>query len=167
MYLTHENNFLCLNQTLQYQKTLIICYLSVLSIRRDIIGLIPNALDANVWRWLEYPNQYLQTNQEVRFQHFGESRGRNTEKDIDSCQRAGNQDRSIVKFLVRKDYQQVVNARKDIQKITAANLDLPNSIKIYRNEILALTKEFAGRNAKPCTMQVKLKAISLQMVQLS
>ena len=43
-------------------------------------------------------------------------------KDIDACHRVGKQGRVVVKFLRRKDFQQVLSVKKDIQKITATAL---------------------------------------------
>ena len=58
-------------------------------------------------------------------------------KDIDACHRIGKQGRIIVKFLRRKDCQQVLGVKKDIQKITANDLALPSTaIKLYLNESL-------------------------------
>ena len=53
-------------------------------------------------------------------------------KDSDACHRVGKHGRSIVKFLKRKDCQQVLSVKKDLQEITATDLDLPNTtIKLY------------------------------------
>ena len=50
---------------------------------------------------------------------------------------AGKHGRVIVKLLRRKDCQQVLNMKKHIQKITASDLDLPNTtVKLYLNESL-------------------------------
>ena len=58
-------------------------------------------------------------------------------KDIDACHRVGKQGRVIVKFLRSKDCQQIFSVKKDIQKIIATDLDLPNTtIKLYLNESL-------------------------------
>ena len=48
-----------------------------------------------------------------------------SENDIDSCHRVGEQGCTIVKFLKRKDTD---IKRPNIQKITAADLDLPDNI---------------------------------------
>ena len=66
-------------------------------------------------------------------------------KDIDACHRVGKKGgvivkflRSvIVKFLRRKDCQQVLSVKKDIRKVIATDLVLPNTtIKLYLNESL-------------------------------
>ena len=58
-------------------------------------------------------------------------------KGINACHRAGRQGRVIVKFLRRNVCQQVLSVKKDIQKINATDLDLPNTtIKLYLNESL-------------------------------
>ena len=55
-------------------------------------------------------------------------------KDIDACHRVGKQGRVIVKFLRKKDCQQVLSVKKDIQKISATDLDLPSTtMKLYLN----------------------------------
>ena len=48
-----------------------------------------------------------------------------SENDIDSCHHVGDQGCTIVKFLKRKDTD---IKRPNIQKITAADLDLPDNI---------------------------------------
>ena len=68
---------------------------------------------------------------------FGESWDEVLGKDIDACHRVGKQGRVIVKFLRRKVCQLVLSVKKDIQKTTATDLDLPNTaIKLYLNESL-------------------------------
>ena len=58
-------------------------------------------------------------------------------KDIDVCHRVGKQECVVVKFFRRKEFQQVLSVKNDIQKITATDLDLPNTtIKLYLNETL-------------------------------
>ena len=58
-------------------------------------------------------------------------------KGIDACHRVGKQGCIIVKFLRRKDCQQVLSVKKAIQKIIATDLDLPNpTIKLYLTESL-------------------------------
>ena len=58
------------------------------------------------------------------------------EKNIDSWHRVGNQGSNIDKFHRRKKIQKVLNVKNNIQKITAADLVLPGSIKLYLNESL-------------------------------
>ena len=48
-------------------------------------------------------------------------------KDIDARDWVGKQGCIIVKFLRRKDCQQVLSVKNDIQKITATDLDFPNT----------------------------------------
>ena len=58
-------------------------------------------------------------------------------EDTDACHWVGKQGYVIVKFLRRKDCQQVLSMKKNIQKIIATDLDLPNTtIKLYLNESL-------------------------------
>lgn len=58
------------------------------------------------------------------------------EKNIDSSHRVDNHGSNIDKFHRRKKIQKVLNVKNNIQKITAADLVLPGSIKLYLNESL-------------------------------
>ena len=68
-------------------------------------------------------------------------------KDIDACHRVGRQGRVIVKFLRRKDCQQILIVKKDIQMITATDLGLLNTtiklytIKLHLNDPLSYLSE--------------------------
>ena len=92
------------------------------------------------------------------------------EKDINACHRAGKQGRVIVKFLRRKDCQQVLTVKKDIQKITSTDLDLPNTIiKLYFNESLCPYYRILvsyGQKVKHYLQRVKFIVISFQIGQL-
>ena len=69
--------------------------------------------------------------------------------DIDACHRIGEQGRVIVKFLRRKDCQQVLSVKKDIQKIIVTDLDLPNTTtKFYLNESLGPYYRFLMSKSK-------------------
>ena len=58
-------------------------------------------------------------------------------KDIDACHQFGKQGRLDVKLFNRKYCQQVFSGKKDFKKITAWDLDLPNTtIKLYLYESL-------------------------------
>ena len=58
-------------------------------------------------------------------------------KDIGASFQISKQGRVIVKFLRRKDCEQVHSVKNDIQKSTATDLDFPNTtIKLYLNESL-------------------------------
>ena len=88
-------------------------------------------------------------------------------KDIDACHRIGKQGRIIVKFLRRKDCQQVLGVKKDIQKITANDLALPSTaIKLYLNESLCPYYVSYGQKVKHYLQWVKFIVISFQMDQL-
>ena len=88
-------------------------------------------------------------------------------KDIDACHRVGKQGRVIVKFLRRKDCQQVPSVKKDIQKITATDLDLLNTtIKLFLNESLVPMSVSYDQKVKHYLQWVKLIVISFQMDQL-
>ena len=69
---------------------------------------------------------------------LGESQSKNTGEGHWLCHPVGNQGCTIAKFLRSKDCQHVLNVRKDIEKVTAPDLGLPGSIKLYLNEIQCL-----------------------------
>ena len=88
-------------------------------------------------------------------------------KDINACNRVGKQGRVIVKFLRRKDCQQVLSVKKDIQEITATDLDFPNTTtKLYLNEILCPDYRILWSKSKALLQWVKFLVISFQMVHL-
>ena len=60
-----------------------------------------------------------------------------TNEKIESCHRLNkNADRTIVKFLRRKDCNQVMRVKNDLKKLKPADLDLPVGTKLYINESL-------------------------------
>ena len=60
-----------------------------------------------------------------------------TDEKIDSCHLLNkNTDRIIVKFLSRKDCDQVLRAKSEQKKLKPADLDLPEGTKLYINESL-------------------------------
>ena len=88
-------------------------------------------------------------------------------KDIDACLPVGKPRRVIVKCLRRKDCQQVFSVKKDIQKTTATNLDLPNTItKLYLNESLCPITVSYVLKVKHYLQWVKFIVISFQIDQL-
>ena len=89
------------------------------------------------------------------------------EKDVNACHRAGKLGRVIVKFLRRKNCQQVLTVKKDTQKITSTDLDLPNTtIKLYLNESLCPYDLSYGQKVKHYLQRVKFIVISFQIDQL-
>ena len=58
---------------------------------------------------------------------------------IELCQRLNkNTDRTNVKFLKRKDCEQVMKVKSEMKNLKPANLDLPEGVKLYINESLCL-----------------------------
>ena len=94
-------------------------------------------LDVSAWKWLEYLKVFQQMIWKKLFLKFWRKLDIVPAKDIDACHPVGKQVRAILKFLKRKDFQQVLSVKKDIQKITSTDLDLPNTtIKLYLNKSL-------------------------------
>ena len=56
--------------------------------------------------------------------------------DIDDCHRLRDKERTIVKFLRRKDCKQVLRCKKDLRSINMSNLNLPEGTKLFINESL-------------------------------
>ena len=78
-------------------------------------------------------------------------------KDSVACHRVGKQGRAIVKFLKRNDCHQVLSVKKDIQKITATDLELPNAnIKLYLNESLRHNYSILWSRSKALFTMVKI-----------
>ena len=60
-----------------------------------------------------------------------------TDEKIESCNRLNkNTDRTIVKFLGRKDCDQVMRIKSEMKKLNPANLNLLKGTKLYINESL-------------------------------
>ena len=57
-------------------------------------------------------------------------------RDIEACHRLTNNDRVIVKFLRRKDCNQVLSVKRDIRKIKLENIGLRGSNSIFINPSL-------------------------------
>ena len=58
-----------------------------------------------------------------------------TNEKTESCHRLNkNADRTIVKFLRRKDCEQVMRVKSELKKLKPADLDLPVRTKLYINE---------------------------------
>ena len=57
-----------------------------------------------------------------------------TNEKIESCHRLNK--RTIVKFLRRKDCDQVMRVKSELKKLKPADLDLPVGTKLYINETL-------------------------------
>ena len=60
-----------------------------------------------------------------------------TGEGIEACHRLNKQsDRTIVKFLRRKDCEHVMRKKSELRKLKPSELDLPNGTKLYINESL-------------------------------
>ena len=70
--------------------------------------------------------------------------------------------------LRRKDCQQVLSVKKDVQKISTTDADLPNAtIKLYLNESLCPYYRVShGQKVKHYLQRVKFIVISFQLDQL-
>ena len=79
----------------------------------------------------------LQESLEGKICQIFEATGASVDKnDIDDCHRFRDKELTVVKFLQRKDYQQVLRCKKDLQSINISNLDLPEGTELFINEIL-------------------------------
>ena len=64
--------------------------------------------------------------------------------DIDDCHRLRDKERTIVKFLRRKDCKQVLRCKKDLRSVNMSNLDLPEETKLFINESLCSFAKSCG-----------------------
>ena len=79
------------------------------------------------------PQQNLEENVCQIFEAIGISVDKN---DIDDCHRLRDKERTIVKFLRRKDCKRVLRCKKDLQNVNMSNLDVPDGTKLFINESL-------------------------------
>ena len=59
-----------------------------------------------------------------------------TADDIEDCHRVGNKGQTIIKFGKRKVSRQVVNVRKDLNKVKMSDIDLTGQSTLYINQSL-------------------------------
>ena len=59
------------------------------------------------------------------------------EPDVQACHRLKEKERTIVKFLNRKDCLQILRVKKDLKSLDPTELDFPESTKIFINESLS------------------------------
>ena len=79
----------------------------------------------------------LQESLEEKIFQIFEATGASVDKnDIDDCHRFRDKELTVVKFLQRKDFQQVLRCKKDLRNINISNLDLPEGTELFINEIL-------------------------------
>ena len=79
------------------------------------------------------PQQSLEEKISKIFEAIGVSVDKN---DIDDCHKLRDKERTIVKFLRRNDYKQVLRCKKDLRSINMSNLDLPEGTKLSITESL-------------------------------
>ena len=70
------------------------------------------------------------------FEVFSKSGSEMLSRDIEACNRLTNNDRVIVKFLRRKDCNQVLSVKRDLQKIKLEDIGLRGSNFIFINPSL-------------------------------
>ena len=71
------------------------------------------------------------------------------DKKIESCHRLNkNTDMTTVKFLRRKDFDQVMSLKSELKNLKSANLDLPEWTKFYFNESLCPYLGICGTSAR-------------------
>ena len=83
------------------------------------------------------PTSILQQNLEENVCQIFEAIDISVDKnDIDDCHRLRDKERTIVKFLRRKDCKRVLRCKKDLQNVNMSNLDVPDGTKLFINESL-------------------------------
>ena len=68
------------------------------------------------------------------------------EWDVQACHRLKENEKTIVKFVNRKDCLQIFRVKKDLKSIDPTELDFPENTKIFIKEIVLI--EASGINAK-------------------
>ena len=58
------------------------------------------------------------------------------ERDVQACHRLKEKERTIVKFVNRKDCLQILRVKKDLKSLDPTELDFPENTKIFINESL-------------------------------
>ena len=58
------------------------------------------------------------------------------ERDVQACHRLKEKERTIVKFVNRKDCLQILGVKKDLKSLDPTELDFPENTKIFINESL-------------------------------
>ena len=83
----------------------------------------------------EIPTSILQQNLEEKVCQIFEAICVSVDKnDIEDCHRLRDNERTIVKFIRRKDCKQVLQFKKDQRSIKMSNLDLSEGTKLFINE---------------------------------
>ena len=68
------------------------------------------------------------------------------EWDVQACHRLKEKEKTIVKFVNRKDCLQIFRMKKDLKSIDPTELDFPENTKIFIKESVLI--EASGINAK-------------------
>ena len=79
---------------------------------------------------------------------FGEIGVNINERDIQACHRLREKDRTIVKFVNRKDCTNILRVKKDLKHLDPSKLSFPDGTKIFINESLCPIKEAFGINVR-------------------
>ena len=58
------------------------------------------------------------------------------EQDVQACHRVKEKDRTIVKFVNRKDCLQILRVKKELKSLDPTDLNFPENTKIFINENL-------------------------------
>ena len=76
------------------------------------------------------------------------------ERDVQACHRLKEKERTIVKFVNRKDCLQILRVKKDLKSLDPTELDFPENAKIFINESLC-----------PCYRDIWNKCKKLRAIQ--
>ena len=57
-------------------------------------------------------------------------------RDVQACHRLKEKDRTIVKFVNRRDCLQILRVKKELKSLDPTDLDFPENTKIFINESL-------------------------------
>ena len=60
------------------------------------------------------------------------------ERDVQACHRLKEKERTLVKFVKRKDCLQILKVKKELKSLDPMELDIPENTKIFVNESLCL-----------------------------
>ena len=88
----------------------------------EMVG-IPNSID----------NSVLEETVRGVFKKIGVKIG---ERDVQACHRLKEKDRTIVKFVKRKDFLQILRVKKELKSLDPTDLNFPDNTKIFINESL-------------------------------
>ena len=99
------------------------------------------SVERQCWKNAQYSRRICRV-----LQHIGANI---TNEKIESCHRLNkNADRTIVKFLRRKDCDQVMKVKSKLKKLKSADVDLPVGTKLYIDEVCVPTPGDCGASAR-------------------